>query len=70
MSGKLVKKALKIVVSYWWCHPEYGGNRKEIYEYDLADFINAENKFRELDKDTSEYSHTTIEIVEKVTLIE
>ena len=56
---------LEIVITHYWTHPHYGGDRKNEYRFKMSDGENAEKKFNELAEQTdkvNEYSHTSISV--------
>lgn len=55
---------MKIIVTNYWCHPHYGGDRTVAYEFTMKEAEQAETKFNELCEKDDGYSHTTIHVVE------
>ena len=55
---------MKIQIIHVWSHPEYGGERKEVYTYDMKDAEKAEQKFKEIDEKCDHWSmHCSIGII-------
>ena len=55
-------RKLVIVVTEYWCHPEFGGTTRKIKEFDNLDKA---DKYYYLHCHNSEYDFTTVDIVEK-----
>ena len=55
---------LKIVITNQYCHPHYGGDRKQVFEFPMEQGAKAEQKFIDLTSKDDGYSHTSICIVE------